>query len=373
MKVVHCFADGHNEYNSSHWRSGIPCQALRKADYDVSQVHIDKWLRDKDRALFAKADLIILQRVLVEESLDRAVFWRERGKAVATDWDDSYALLDDSMKNQAHRFWKDGIVDITYDQRTKFAKRLETHPLEQFKRGLRLISGGITPSRILNEDWQHVCKMWHIPNFIDADRYLPYRKVVAERNTNELIIGWGGSLSHIVSFEKSGVLEALRRVFQKRKNVKFLLCGDERIMNLLRLPRDRVIYQGYVPWYTWPQVLSRFDIYIAPLAGRYDDSRSAIKMMEGTTMGIPTIASGSPAYQDWINNKIGIFTSDSNDDIVSIGGRAEEWEKLLLDVIDHYPERKQEAQGWISYAEKWSVDANIERIADTYRNIIKHG
>ena len=89
-----------------------------------------------------------------------------------------------------------------------------------------------------------------------------------------------------------------------------MLCGDERIVPLLPIPRDRLIFQPYVQWFDWPRVLARFDIGIAPLAGRYDASRSQIKSMEFGVMAIPFVATGSEPYKDWMDVGCGQYVMD---------------------------------------------------------------
>ena len=222
------------------------------------------------------------------------------------------------------------MVEIAHPMGIKYKKRLDVHPLQQFYEGGAICSGFTMPSRILVEDYRWVTPCWYVPNYIDSPRYLAAKRKKLPNRDGEIIIGWGGSMSHINSFKRSGVAEALRRVLLKRKNVKVMICGDERIVPLLPLSKERIIFQPYVMWQDWPKVMSRFDIAIAPLAGRYDDSRSHIKLVEACIMGIPIVASGSVAYKDWIENGAGLYTSDSDNGENGFNKRANEWEELLI-------------------------------------------
>ena len=177
-------------------------------------------------------------------------------------------------------------------------------------------------------------------------------------------------MSHLNSFRKSGVSEALRRVFIQRKNVHFLLCGDKRIMDLLPLPKDRVTYQPYVTWSDWPKVFSKFDISLAPLAGVYDSSRSAIKLTEASIMGIPVVASASAPYKDYIESGVGIYPCNDDDNPSTQTMRTDAWERSLLDIIDNYGYHKEKLDSQFEYAMKWDVDANVQKIADVYQLVI---
>ena len=251
-----------------------------------------------------------------------------------------------------------------------YTKKLDIHPMEQVKMAARFISGFSMPSRVLADYWKWLAPCYYIPNFIDSPLYLEAKKnKVWKKTGDELVIGWGGSLSHLNSFKKSGIIDGLSRVFRHRKNVKFLLAGDERIIPLLKLPRNRVIFQPYVMWSDWPRVITKMDITIAPLFGEYDWGRSAIKSTESCLMGLPFVATGCPTYQDWMDKNIGLYVNDGPKE--EMKDRSELWEQKLLDVIDHYSEYRDEMASHIDYAMSWDVDANIKYIEDVYKEVIE--
>ena len=370
MNIVNVFADGQTEYNSSYWRGQIPGRSLRKAGYNVFSCHVDGWFHQTEaiKVACSKADLIIIQRVLVAESVDHVRQWRTHGKAIVTDFDDSYARLKPEDGNQASVFWYDGLVEIAHPMGIKYKKRLEVHPLQQFYEGGAICTGYTMPSRVLVEDYKWVAPCWYVPNWMDTPRYLSAKRKQLPNRNSEIVIGWGGSMSHINSFKRSGVAEALRRVLLKRKNVKVMICGDERIVPLLPLPKERIIFQPYVMWDTWPRVLSSTDIGIAPLQGRYDHSRSALKPLEFSLMGIPFVATGCPAYTDWMERDIGLYVQDG--EIEDAPKRAEEWEKCLIDIIDRYDYHKQKIDSQFEYPLSWDIDTNIPNLIQIYEEII---
>lgn len=367
MHVVHIQSDGVSEYNSSQWRGRIIANAINRTEGNsCSLLNIDAWMKDAIRSELARADIIIIERVLVEESVDRAKYWSALGKPVVIDIDDSYSLLSDQKDsgNQAARFWKEGIVDVNMGG-YKFEKRLEVTPLEQFRQGLKYCAGLTMPSRILAEDWQMYAPCYYVPNYIDPERYLPHRQKLPHHPT-EIVIGWGGSMSHKISFERSGVAEGLRRLFRENENVKFLLAGDERILNILKLPSSRVIYQPYVNFLDWPRIVGRMDVMIAPLQGRYDHSRSSLKLAEASTMGLPIVATGCPTYQDWQNNGTGRYV----DDVGTQEERAWHWYSRLRDVVSRYDDYKRDMDAKFEFAQTWWIDNRVNDVLATYQTII---
>ena len=380
MNIVHVWSDGWNEFNSSRWRGLNLNRPLRVVGHHLVDAHIDQWFKNTPeiRRACSIADLIIVQRVMVEEALERVKFWREHHKPIVVDADDPYQLLVDQATtgNQASKFWYEGKVDVHTSLGVSYEKKLDRHPMEQFIAGCRMITGMSMPSRILMQDWQQYAHCWYIPNFIDSEHYLPFRRTPERRRKTDepLVLGYGSSMSHLPSFRDSGVLEALRRVFLQRKNVQYLHCGDERIMPMLPIADSRKLYQPYVTWEVWPKVMSRFDLTLAPMCGRYDDSRSAIKLTEATLMGVPIVASRSPAYQDFVEAGIGVYTSDSGKDKEGIDKRAAEWEVALLDMIDHYDDHRDRIHSRFDYVlEHYDATLNVHYVESQYRDMIEAG
>jgi glycosyltransferase involved in cell wall biosynthesis len=368
MRVIHYSADGASEWNSGNFRGRIFHNAFLKAGVHSALVNIEAWMKDANRADVAQADLVVIERVLVEESVEHCRYWHSLGKPVVIDIDDSYHRLQsfEESGNQAARFWKEGLVDVSLGG-MKFEKRLDVTPLEQFRRGLQYCAGLTMPSRFLAEEWAPYAPTYYVPNYLDPDRYLPH-KAKLPHHPKEIVIGWGGSMSHKISFEKSGVAEGLRILFRKNPHVKFLLAGDNRILDILKLPRERVIYQPYVSYQEWPRVLARMDIVVAPLHGEYDWSRSCIKTFEAASLGIPYVATGCRTYEDWQANNVGWFVNDGPEN--EIGKRAELWAERLIDMCDNYPRYKQEIDAALPYAQTWWVDNRVNDVIATYQTII---
>jgi hypothetical protein len=373
MQICHFVSDSLQEMNSSWWRGGIPASAInRLTKHRMMLLSIGAWMKSSAQDIVNRSDLVIVERILVEEAVERSKFWSDRSKAVVIDIDDSYSLLQpqEISGNAASKFWTRGMVEVQYAGGFKHEKKLDVSPLEQFRRGLVNCRGITMPSRILAEDWQAYSRTWVVPNYIDAGRYLPHRKTDLT-TPKEIVIGWGGSMSHKLSFERSGVAEALRRVIRKYKHVKFMLCGDQRIADIVKFPPDKLIYRPYVMYNEWPLLLKQFDIGIAPLQGRYDSSRSAIKSEEFSVMGIPFVGTGCPTYEAHQKAGIGLYIQDSEDfSPEAIEDRSRQWEWELSKIIENYPWHKKLAVDQLDLALEWSMDRRVGNVIDTYQEIV---
>jgi glycosyltransferase involved in cell wall biosynthesis len=226
--------------------------------------------------------------------------------------------------------------------------------LTQFKWGLRLVHAATVPSNRLAEDWQGYTNTYILPNYIELERYI--RKV--QQPHSGVIIGWGGSLSHLQSFQDSGLVSALIRVCQARPNVKVMICGDRRVFDKLALPKTQSIFQPWVSPDDWPDVLANFDIGLAPLSGPYDERRSWIKVLEYMVMKIPWIASDNSAYHSlrsygWL-----------------VQNNSAAWERVLLDMVDHIQAYKNDAAGDpYLFGIGQNIEENIENVLSTYATI----
>jgi hypothetical protein len=310
MNIVYFVSDGILEYNSSHFRVSLQADALQMADLaDAKILNIQHWLKRTTESMVAcaEADVIVIQRVMLAESIERALYWIERGKKVLVDFDDAYDLI--GKENAAYPFWGEGLVDITDANGRTFQRKLIPHPVEQFKSGLSQITGSITPSSQLCKDWGVYNRSFRIENYLDSNRYHAAKR--KKRNSRKISIGWGGSLSHLTSFSHSGVQKALQNVLSKYSNVELLIFGDERVVKQLPF-KEKVRHIPYVMWRDWPKMLNLYDIGIAPLAGKYDARRSALKVKEYICMGIPFVATSGMPYLDIEESKkakSGIFVN----------------------------------------------------------------
>ena len=339
----------------------------------------------KTQEILGAADVIIFQRnVILEEVWNAMRYWRALGKIVLVDIDDHYPALPGS--NPAYKFW------------IKNAHNLDPNPIERFRIGLSHSDGLISPSRIILKDWENEVRGYYWPNYAQIGNYAhlqPKRigqpdtlfhydvsdpeKPVLQRSpqqgtADKVVIGWGGSISHVDSFIYSGVLEALQRLMEENDKVIFKFCGHEQRLAtwLDKLPQKQLQIQGGVSLQHWPEVVASFDIGIAPLDLRpveaktgnehgeysYDERRSDLKLVEYLCAGVPFVATRSAPYK-----KLGRHGK-------LVGASADEWYEALkarVESLQHFKKDAQDKRGWA--LKKLTIEANVKRLIRFYQGI----
>lgn len=332
MHVIYLYADRESEWNCSHWRCHLLSNGINYAHhqdpelfphtakmYDLSSaVHIHS---PQVQKLIGAADVIVFQRnVLWEQIWDVIDYWKALGKLCLVDLDDHYPEIPPS--NPAYRSWimNDGEMD--------------PNPIERLKIGLGKADALIAPSHIILKDWEHIVPGYYWPNYPskldweDIVRKEPGMNDLIITSTKDgppdvqprpdsagkIVIGWGGSLSHIDSFVYSGVIDGLKKLMKEDERVCFKFCGnDERMSFLLdQLPEKQIYYQTGVTPQDWPHVVATFDIGIAPMDMRpvvsgtgnehgeysYDERRSWLKLVEYACGGVPFVATKCASYTE---------------------------------------------------------------------------
>jgi hypothetical protein len=304
---------------------------------------------------------------LVDESLEQALFWMKRGKAVVLDIDDGYTHV--LATNPAYSFWQLGQATINTPHGS-YTTKLDTHPLIQLERGLSQITALTAPSRTLLNDWKHVVRTFHVPNYIDSRQYLAAQKA----QNDHIVIANGSSMGHTESFAVSGIREALQRIVQEYNDVRVMIVGDKRIAEGLPLPKDKLIFRPYVTYDNWPSVVAQYSIGVAPLASTFDMRRSPIKILENILMGIPFVATGDShcrVYEDFYNVDSGTFVSygdETNSD--TYDKRVDEWYIALKKTIDNLSDYRERAKANVDIAMNWDVDRNVGNIVAAYEEIL---
>jgi glycosyltransferase involved in cell wall biosynthesis len=356
MNIVYVYADNPNEWNSSEWRCAVPARAInRTRRHSAHLVSIADFSENLPlvKSNCDEADIIVVQRNLIGQVLSSIQHWKARDKVVIADFDDAYNLI--PSNNPSYPYWNQGLKSQAQANGIVSWEKIDPPPMVQFRWGLRLVHAATVPSKRLAADWQAYAEMHVLPNYIDWEKY----QNISASPHEGLVIGWGGSASHLQSFLGSGVMIALKSICRARKHVKVVICGkDKRIFEQLPLPPEQKIFHPWVHYQDWPQVLANFDIGLAPLHGPYDERRSWIKVLEYMVMKIPWVASEGPAYSEL--RPYGWLVKNSTSG----------WERVLLDMIDHIDDyRAEAAREPYLFGLGQSIDENIDKMIATYTNI----
>lgn len=319
-----------------------------------------------------QADLITVQRNVIDPQIIEAMrYFLGLGKPIAIDLDDAYHIL--PWSNPAHRFWKvrDDIYTGDLSAISQFEQpessengKLRGAALHYLEDGLRLTQALIAPNRNLLADWQHVCRGYYLQNYAETGWWnnLPSRAELKQERglQDKIIIGWGGSVSHIDSWYGSGIFEATERISRRHSNVVWLICGnDSRIHQALPVPYDQKLIQPGVPPEQWPRSVKTFDIGVAPLFGIYDQRRSWIKGMEYSLAGTPWAGTGGEVYRDL------------GDTGTLVPNGVDAWEMAIERLINNLEKEQATMEARIPEAQqRFLVDNNLDKFERVYRQVI---
>ena len=405
MNVLYVFADNKKELNCSSHNCIRPAEALnRSGKHNAKIMHIDTFAGNSAQVQQAgnEADIIVIERNFFGDTLPAIMFWRVRNKPMMAIFDDAYHII--TKDNPAYKFWKENKIESSPDtvairvsnllkatknedqlwanlpkeKRDEIIKQISTilydnvpdkriigkvtiPVLKQFEFALRLMRGIQVPSRMLAEDWSSVNDTYYIDNYINPNHYINAKPLpLFEKNEDDIIVGWHGSLSHVASFKESGVSEALEIVAKKYNNVKIYLGGDKKNYGFINLPEEKKFYCPYVPENQYPSLLKSIDVAVAPLATEYDKRRSWIRGIEYLALQIPWIATNYSTYEKL------------EDYGILIDNGVENWVNAISDVVENIDAHRERAKGVpYEFALSQSYDKNMEKTIDIYKEIIK--
>lgn len=204
------------------------------------------------------------------------------------------------------------------------------------------------------EPLAEILRQWN-PNVEIIPNYLPRWVFEWERpHRDELTIGWGGSGTHNMDWEAEG--PQIKR-FLKRSGTAFRLIGaGVRHGYDLGLPMDQVSAAGWIDSVEgyWRSI--DYDIGVIPLRHHvFNQSKSALKFLENSALGIPTVASNAGPYAREIKHgETGFLVK-----------RDHEWGKYLRDLVNDEAMREEIGAN----AKAWALDHILEDHVDEYERV----
>jgi glycosyltransferase involved in cell wall biosynthesis len=167
-----------------------------------------------------------------------------------------------------------------------------------------------------------------LPNLTTASWFPPIPEMVKK----EVRIVWQGSASH---YEDLFFLHPIIcKILKKHDNVKFVFFGDMRFKKLFdACDQSKIEYHNWMCLDAYPYKLALLngDIGVCPLVDNvFNRSKSAIKWMEYSMVGMTTVAANIPPYSKVIENgKTGILCGEDE----------KEWEDALDRLIKSKTDR----------------------------------
>lgn len=242
----------------------------------------------------------------------------------------------DEKNPQARAFFDDEQrrANILSNLRTADAVTVSTPYLAQ-----RAVEYGADPALV------HI-----VPNCLDPAVFdLP------RPQTDRLTIGWGGSATHLGDFEVAA--RHLRRFFSRHPEIRMRYMGVE---------HNTLVWARIAEFAPWTPIFAnpagyysmlRFDIGIAPLSDHpFNRSKSHLKALEYAAMGIPVVASDSPAYRDFVRHgETGFLVR-----------REHEWERYLHELATDDALRERMGEAAREHARQYTIDRHLQRWREAY-------
>ncbi len=317
---------------SSIYRSFIPLQALAHRGHTVHIEETDAGpndpatLREFDVVQFCRACNRPMQ--LLARQLRRA--------GVVTVWDND-----------------DDVSTIPKDHLTHTALRgtpgRRIHgAMTEMMRSVDLVT---VPSELLAARYRravssasiHVVENYLPPTFERPERVMPHGSAVR--------VGWLATREHRDTLERLRMREAFERILQRHSQVEVVCIGVD-----LELTSNRSFHIPFTDYTELPNVLSRLDIGIAPIADLdFNAIRSNVKLKEYAAVGLPWLASPIGPYAEMGEAQGGRLVDDDR--------WHQEMEALVLDADER---RRLGYRG-----RQWAEGETIEHHAEQYEALLQ--
>ena len=317
-----------------------------------------------------EADLIVAQRPSSAEWHNLVKIIKKSGKAFIADFDDD--PFTSSPWNPSYRWYgteesthigKNGkIVPLWRDGERGFSIEENIHRRDYFQASFRLADAISCTTDILKKRYDNFNKnVFVLPNMVDFSQY---PKV--DMLKREIRIGWQGGVSHYEDLYL--IVDEIKRVLKRYRNVKFVYFGDHRFKELFKnIPDNQVELADWINYSAYPYKLAclNLDIGICPLADTaFNRNKSAIKYFEYSVLKIPTIASNIPPYSKVI--------TDGENGLLVNNDEEGAWFSAIRKLVGCRNLRKKFAKNaYENIYHNYNIDKHIGKWADAYGKLLQ--
>ena len=312
-------------------------------------IEIIPGIRENQLALEAidQAPLVLFQRDFsrnfgeYQQVLERA---HAQGKPVVLDLDDHLLALPEDHPDRISGWFADGLPSLLHAMVNSDALTVTTQTLRQ----------ALLP---------YNPRIYVLPNYLDAELWQFREPKVAEKGAPVRIL-FMGTPTHQPDLELIG--EPLAHIAQKyAEHVAFIFFGAqppsslESAAKVTYLPLHTYHYQAFLQEYQQLEA----EIAIAPLQDNlFNRSKSAIKYLEYTALGISGVFCALPPYAEVVHDGLDGF----------LAANPEEWEqklKLLIESPELRLQSAREAQKQVR--QHWLIQDHSGEWQDVYDQILE--
>lgn len=262
------------------------------------------------------ADVVLFQRPHTENWFKFIKTCQKHGKTIISDYDDDPFHC--SPLNPFYQYigtepveytWPDGTKEWLWSEDMVSSKGNKIFEIERninyrdmFRLNFKKSDLVTCTTDILRNEFLKVNpNVAILPNCIDSEFFPDCPNFVKD----EVRIGWQGGYSHYEDLHF--IVPVVKRILEKHKNVKFVYFGDTRFAGLFKdCPQNQMEYQSWISHdvYPWKLTILNLDIGLCPVMDNpFNRTKSAIKWMEYSMIGMATVASDIPPYSPVISNE----------------------------------------------------------------------
>jgi glycosyltransferase involved in cell wall biosynthesis len=324
---------------------------------------------ERIEAAFEGAHVVLFPRIAANDKMLAIITQLKKdGKLVVADYDDDifkvnplsphyqhyglveyqHVIKDEQGQKQQLNVWKDGVGN--------FSIKRNRERLDAVKKALGMADLLTTTTDILADVLrQYNPNVAVLPNCVDLSRW----RAIPLKPHDEFRIFWAGGSSHFEDLQIVGPV--LQVIMQRYQRVKLILMGVKFEGILKGLPMDRVEFH---PWednlsYPYKCAMLAADLCLIPLVDNaFNRCKSAIKWIEQSALGVPSVVSYVSPYAEIYNGENAVMVEDNATDAwidaistmirepmlrAKIGGEAQRY------VETHYDIRRRSVEWFNTY------------------------
>lgn len=279
------------------------------------------------------ADVVVLQRPLKRELADAIPHLQARGVRVVVEIDDDFSCVHPRNVSWRH----------------VHPRESPDRNFQHLQRACRQADHVVCTTPALAARYGRHGRVSVVPNHVPGC----YLDVQVEPHDG-LYVGWSGSIdTHPDDLQETGGV--MQQALDSAGATMAVVGTGVGVKRALRL-REAPVACGWVPIDEYPVAMANFDVGIVPLQpSKFNEAKSALKMMEMAAVGVPVIA--SPTADNRRMHRAGVG---------DMAGRPREWGVKLRALLASPDARAASAERGRDAMRRFTIEGNADRWWDAW-------
>jgi glycosyltransferase involved in cell wall biosynthesis len=319
MHVLALATDG---TGGAAYRALLPMQALDERGHRAEYVEWDEREAAPPFEQLRQADVVHMWRLFRAPARRLATALKEAGVAVVFDNDDDMTRV--PKGSPAYSEMKAARAQVAQELGAMLRLAdLVTTTCGELAGRLRRLGGG---------------EVRVVENYVEPG-FLRKRSTAPEG----VVVGWVAGAEHRGDLKELRLRRALEQLLETQPHVSLVSVGVD-----VGVRSDRYTHQRFVPFPELPNVISQFDLALAPIADvSFNRVRSNVKVKEYAACGVPWLASPIGPYKELGEEQGGRLVPDHG------------WEKALTDLTTDAQALAALAERAVAWGRTQTVTANV--------------